>query len=81
MPEAMQSLYEQCRRDGVHAVARRLGVTARRLVVALYHAGVGGAAGCPSRHEIAERCREVQRSWSDARRNSRWDATRKRAAG
>ncbi|MCX7431561.1 MAG: hypothetical protein NTY17_11260 [Planctomycetia bacterium] len=62
-------LYRDCKSHGLSAVARRLGIPPDRLVDALHRAGV--AEGCPSPGEIRDRCREVQRTWTDGTRNCR----------
>ena len=52
-----------------------------QLVADLHDAGVMRGDGCPSHREIAERCRDVQRSWIDERPDSWWEAVGPRAAG
>lgn len=79
--EFLEQVYRECKASGLTAVARRLGVSRQQLVAELHDAGVAGDEGCPSRREIAERCRDVQRSWSDERRQSRWESAMSRAAG
>jgi hypothetical protein len=68
-----ERIYEDCQSFGVSAVARSLGMTYQRLVAELHRAGCGGE---PSRREIAEACLELQRGWSESRKQSRLDAAR-----
>lgn len=77
----MEQVYERCKAWGVKAVAKELGITYQQLVADLYAAGVVGDSGCPSQREIAVACQEVQQSWSDQVRQSRWESARKREAG
>jgi len=56
------SVYQDCKTLGLQAVAGRLGVEPGQLVEALYCSGVAREDGCPSQREIAQRCRDVQRS-------------------
>lgn len=81
-PSDMEAVYERCKEVGIEAVAVGLGMSRRQLVAQLYQAGVMGEAGSPSRKEIAERCRDVQRSWDDERRLAPGDDGRvRRLAG
>jgi hypothetical protein len=64
-----EQLYRDCKTHGLGAVARRLGTTPDQLVDTLHRAGV--AEGCPSRGEIKERCKEVQRTWTDGTKHGR----------
>lgn len=68
-----ERIYADCRQFGVSTVARSLGMTYQRLVAELHRAGCGGQ---PSRREIAEACLELQRGWSDGRKQSRLNAAR-----
>ena len=79
--ECMEQVYQECKAFGLKAVACRLGVACEQLVADLHNAGVMRSDGCPSRREIAERCRDVQRSWIDERPDSWWEAVGPRAAG
>lgn len=65
MTACMEDIYRDCKAAGLKAVARRLGIDPDRLVDALHRSGVAGADGCPTQREIAERCRDVQRSRTD----------------
>ena len=77
----MEQVYLDCKALGLNAVARRLGTTCEQLVADLHDAGVMRGEGCPSHREIAERCRDVQRSWSDERPEPRREAEDSRAEG
>lgn len=79
--ECMEQVYRDCKAFGLRSVARRLGTDCEQLVADLHNAGVMRGDGCPSHREIAERCRDVQRSWSDERPGVRWEAEGTRAAG
>ena len=79
--DCMEQVYLDCKAFGLAAVARRLGTTPEQLVADLHESGVMRAEGCPSHREIAERCRDVQRSWEDERPNCRWESDNPRAAG
>jgi hypothetical protein len=67
MNVCMDDIYRDCKEVGLKAVARRLGLEPTQLVDALHRAGVAAAKGCPSQREIAERCRDVRRSWKTGR--------------
>jgi hypothetical protein len=60
--DRMEGVYADCKAFGLRAVAGRLGLEPDQLVRVLHHAGVARADGCPSQREIAQRCRDVQRS-------------------
>lgn len=77
----MEQVYLDCKALGLIAVARRLGTTCEQLVADLHDAGVMRGDGCPSHREIAERCKDVQRSWSDERPEPRREAEDSRAEG
>ena len=78
---SMEQVYEECLAHGLRAVARQLGLDCQQLLARLHRAGVMRGEGCPSHKEIAERCRDVRRSWSDERPRCGWDAAPGRAAG
>lgn len=77
----MEQVYRECKQMGVKFVAKRLGISYQRLVADLYQAGVVGESGCPSQREIAERCQEMRKRWSERVQQSRWEAARGFAAG
>jgi hypothetical protein len=77
----MEQVYEECKAHGLRAVARQLGLDCQQLLARLHEAGVMRSDGCPSQREIAERCRDVRRSWNDERPGCGWDAAPGRAAG
>lgn len=61
-------VYAECKQYGVSVVARALGMTYQRLVAELHRAGCGGE---PSRREIALACEELQKGWSESRKQAR----------
>jgi hypothetical protein len=77
----MEEVYRECKAAGLRAVARQLGLEGQQLVAQLHRAGVQRSEGCPSQKEIADRCRDVRRSWNDERPGCGWDAAPGRAAG
>lgn len=79
--ECMEQVYQDCKAFGLSVIARRMGTTCEQLVADLHDAGVMRDDGCPSHREIAERCKDVQRSWNDESPEHRREAEDSTAAG
>lgn len=74
----VETMWQKCQTQRMSEVAKQYGLTTQALLAMLQQSGlVEGGNRDPSRQEIKEACRQLQKEWTAEQAASRWVGRRR----